>query len=120
MYCAFFVGKGFFMKNTFGTSVSVTLFGESHGAAVGAVIDGLAPGLPVDEDFIAAQLTLRRPSGNISTARRAEDAFRIVSGVFEGRTTGTPQHGHPQRGLPAGTGASRACGFHCLCQIPWF
>ena len=78
------------MKNTFGTSVSITLFGESHGAAVGAVIDGLAPGLPVDEDFIAAQLTLRRPSGNISTARREEDAFRIVSGVFEGRTTGTP------------------------------
>ena len=78
------------MKNTFGTSVSVTLFGESHGPETGAVIDGLAPGLPVDEDFIAAQLTLRRPAGAISTARREKDAFRIVSGLFEGRTTGTP------------------------------
>ena len=78
------------MKNTFGTSVSVTLFGESHGPEIGAVIDCLAPGLPVDEAFIASQLTLRRPAGRISTARQEADAFRIVSGVFEGRTTGTP------------------------------
>lgn len=78
------------MKNTFGHSVSVTLFGESHGAEIGAVIDGLAPGLPVDEAFIAARLSLRRPAGKISTARQEADAFRIVSGVFEGRTTGTP------------------------------
>ena len=78
------------MKNTFGSSVSVTLFGESHGAEIGAVIDGLAPGLPVDEAFIAAQLTLRRPAGKISTARQEADPFRIVSGVFEGKTTGTP------------------------------
>lgn len=78
------------MKNTFGTSITVTLFGESHGPGIGAVIDGLAPGLPVDEAFIASQLTLRRPAGRISTARQEEDAFRIVSGVFEGRTTGTP------------------------------
>ena len=78
------------MKNSFGTSVSVTLFGESHGSEIGAVIDGLAPGLPVDEAFIASQLTLRRPAGRISTGRQEADAFRIVSGVFEGRTTGTP------------------------------
>ena len=78
------------MKNTFGTSVSVTLFGESHGPEIGAVIDGLAPGLPVDEAFIASRLTLRRPAGKISTARQEADAFRIVSGVFEGRTTGAP------------------------------
>ena len=78
------------MKNTFGTSVTVTLFGESHGPEIGAVVDGLAPGLPVDEEFIASRLTLRRPAGRISTARQEEDAFRIVSGVFEGRTTGTP------------------------------
>ena len=78
------------MKNTFGTSVAVTLFGESHGPEIGAVIDGLAPGLPVDEDFIAAQLSFRRPAGKISTSRQETDAFRIVSGVFEGRTTGTP------------------------------
>ena len=78
------------MKNTFGVSVAVTLFGESHGPEIGAVIDGVAPGLPVDEAFIAARLALRRPAGKISTARREADAFRIVSGVFEGRTTGTP------------------------------
>ena len=78
------------MKNTFGTSVAVTIFGESHGEAIGAVLDGLAPGICVDEDFIAAQLTLRRPSGKTGTARREQDPFRIVSGCFEGKTTGTP------------------------------
>ena len=78
------------MKNTLGTSVSVTLFGESHGAKIGAVLDGLAPGIPVDEALIAAQLEKRRPAGAISTARREQDAFEIVSGVFEGMTTGTP------------------------------
>ena len=78
------------MKNTFGSSVSVTLFGESHGAAVGAVLDGIAPGIPVDPAFIAHQLDLRRPYGSISTARREPDEFEILSGVFEGRTTGTP------------------------------
>ncbi|MBQ9412193.1 MAG: chorismate synthase [Oscillospiraceae bacterium] len=78
------------MKNTLGTGVSVTLFGESHGAAIGAVLDGMAPGIPVDEAFIARQLSLRRPCGRISTARAEADRFQIVSGVFEGRTTGTP------------------------------
>lgn len=78
------------MKNTFGSAVSVTIFGESHGAQIGAVVDGLAPGLSIDEDFIRHQLTLRRPSGSISTARQEQDAFQIVSGVYQGRTTGTP------------------------------
>ncbi len=78
------------MKNTFGSALSVTIFGESHGAQIGAVVDGLAPGLLVDEDFIRHQLTLRRPSGSISTARQEQDAFGIVSGVYQGRTTGTP------------------------------
>ncbi|MBE6661406.1 MAG: chorismate synthase [Ruminococcaceae bacterium] len=78
------------MKNTFGNALSVTIFGESHGAAIGAVIDGLAPGLVVDEGFIRHQLSLRRPAGRISTARREADEFQILSGVYEGRTTGTP------------------------------
>ena len=78
------------MKNTFGSSISITLFGESHGQEIGAVLDGIAPGIPVDEDFIRHQLSLRRPAGKISTARVESDPFRIVSGVFEGRTTGTP------------------------------
>ena len=78
------------MKNTFGNSVAVTLFGESHGKAIGAVLDGMAPGIEVDEEFIRFQLELRRPSGEISTARREADPFVIESGVFEGKTTGTP------------------------------
>ena len=79
------------MKNTFGNNLTVTLFGESHGPEIGAVLDGLAPGLPVDEAFIRHQLTLRRPAGDgLSTARAEEDPFRIVSGVLDGRTTGTP------------------------------
>ena len=78
------------MKNSFGSSVTVTLFGESHGAAIGAVLDGIAPGIEVDDDFIAGQMSLRRAVGKISTARQEEDKVHIVSGVFNGRTTGTP------------------------------
>lgn len=78
------------MKNTFGNNFSVTIFGESHGSSIGAVIDGLAPGIPVDEDFIAEVLSRRRPSGAISTARQEPDPFVIESGVFDGHTTGTP------------------------------
>lgn len=78
------------MKNTFGQSVALTLFGESHGAYIGAVLDGLAPGIAVNEQFIAQRLKRRRPSGAISTGRAEEDPFEIVSGVFGGKTTGTP------------------------------
>ena len=56
------------MKNTIGTSVQLTVFGESHGPAVGAVLDGLAPGVPVDEAAIASWLSRRRPSGPTDTA----------------------------------------------------
>ena len=78
------------MKNTFGESVSVTLFGESHGNAVGAVLDGLAPGIPVDEAFIAKQMSLRRSVSSLSTARKEADEVQILSGVYRGLTTGTP------------------------------
>lgn len=78
------------MKNTLGNNVSVTLFGESHGAAIGAVIDGLPAGVKVNEDFISHQLDLRRPFGKISTSRQESDKFEIISGVFNGKTTGTP------------------------------
>lgn len=78
------------MKNTFGNNISVTLFGESHGEAIGAVIDGLPAGIEVNETFIAHQLDLRRPVGKISTPRNESDDFKIFSGVFEGKTTGTP------------------------------
>ena len=75
------------MKNTIGNSVAVTLFGESHGSYIGAVLDGMAPGIYIKEEYIAHMLTLRRPSGRISTTRREKDAFVIVSGVVNGRTT---------------------------------
>ncbi len=78
------------MKNTFGTSVSVTLFGESHGAYIGAVLDGLAPGIPICEESIRQMLLKRRPSGKISTPRQEQDTFSVVSGVVNGKTTGTP------------------------------
>ncbi len=78
------------MKNTFGLSVAVTLFGESHGEYIGAVIDGLAPGIDIDEESIRNMLTLRRPDGRISTPRKEKDEFKIVSGVVQGKSTGTP------------------------------
>jgi len=78
------------MKNTFGSSVAVTVFGESHGSAVGAVLDGLAPGLFVDEDYIRRKMQQRQARGGISTSRKEADEVKILSGVFNGRTTGTP------------------------------
>lgn len=78
------------MKNTIGTSVTVTLFGESHGVAIGAVVDGIAPGIPVNYEYINKKLSQRRPSGKISTSRVEADEYQIVSGVFNGYTTGTP------------------------------
>ena len=78
------------MKNTFGNSVAITLIGESHGEYIGAVLDGLAPGIEIDREYIEHMLTLRRPDGKISTPRKEKDEFRIVSGVINGKTTGTP------------------------------
>lgn len=78
------------MKNTFGNNVAVTLFGESHGNAIGAIIDGLPAGIDVCEEFISHQLDLRRPFGKISTPRQEADKFTIQSGVFNNKTTGTP------------------------------
>ncbi len=78
------------MKNTIGNSLTVTLFGESHGKAIGAVIDGIASGIEVNEEYIASQLLRRRPKDATSTPRQEKDEFSILSGVFEGHTTGTP------------------------------
>lgn len=78
------------MKNTFGQALSVTLFGESHGEAIGAVIDGLTPGIPICEVKIAEYLSKRRPSSAIDTKRAEKDDFKILSGVFNGKSTGTP------------------------------
>lgn len=78
------------MKNSLGENLTVTVFGESHGPYIGVVLDGIAPGILVDSDFINHQLDLRRPSGKISTARVEQDQFVLASGVFNGKTTGTP------------------------------
>ncbi|OPY12511.1 MAG: Chorismate synthase [Syntrophaceae bacterium PtaB.Bin038] len=77
--------------NTFGVHFRVTTFGESHGPALGAVIDGCPPGLDLAEADIQAELDRRAPSGHAaSTPRREEDRVEILSGTFEGKTTGTP------------------------------
>lgn len=78
------------MKNVLGNHITITLFGESHGPQIGVVIDGLTPGLDVDLEFMRSQLELRKPHGRISTQRVESDEPHIVSGVFEGKTTGTP------------------------------
>lgn len=77
--------------NTFGELFRVTTFGESHGPALGAIVDGCPPGIPVDESLIQQQLDRRKPGMNrYTTQRREDDAIKILSGVFEGKTTGTP------------------------------
>jgi len=77
--------------NTFGVLFRVTTFGESHGKALGAVIDGCPPNLDLAEADIQEEVDRRRPGGHAaSTSRNEEDRVEILSGVFEGKTTGTP------------------------------
>ena len=78
------------MKNTIVNCFTLTLFGESHGKAIGCVLDGVPSGIEVDEGFIASQMEKRKGINSISTARREADEVKILSGVFEKRTTGTP------------------------------
>ncbi|NPA84820.1 MAG: chorismate synthase [Crenarchaeota archaeon] len=76
--------------NSFGTLFRVTTWGESHGRALGAVIDGCPAGMPLSEDDLRAELILRRPGRRYTTPRREPDEPQILSGVFSGRTTGMP------------------------------
>lgn len=77
--------------NTFGNIFRLTSFGESHGEAVGGVIDGCPVGLDVDMNFIRIELDRRRPGqSNITTPRKESDTVEFLSGIFEGKTTGTP------------------------------
>ncbi len=77
--------------NTFGHLFRVTTWGESHGPALGATVDGCPPGIPLDEAFLQQWLDKRRPGQNKNTTQRNEpDAVQILSGVFDGQSTGTP------------------------------
>ena len=78
------------MRNTLGHNITLTIFGESHGNAIGAVVDGLPGGIKVSEDNIKAALAKRRPSNNGETSRVEKDEFSLVSGVFNGFTNGEP------------------------------
>ena len=79
------------MRNTFGNLFTLTTFGESHGIAVGGVIDGFPAGIEIDMDFIQSELNRRRPGqSHITTARKEADKVEFLSGVFEGKSTGTP------------------------------
>ena len=77
--------------NTFGKLFTLTTFGESHGVAVGGVVDGMPPGIPIDIDFIQRELARRKPGqSRITTDRKELDQVELLSGVFEGKSTGTP------------------------------
>ena len=81
------------MGNTYGTLFKITTYGESHGRAIGVTIDGCPAGLEIDEGFIQAELERRKPGqSRITTQRKEADTFEILSGVFDGKATGTPIH----------------------------
>lgn len=77
--------------NSFGQLLRLTTFGESHGAAIGGVLDGFPAGVHIDEDFVRAEMQRRRPGqSRITTSRNEQDEVQFLSGIFEGRSTGTP------------------------------
>ena len=77
--------------NSYGTLFRISTFGESHGPAIGVIIDGCPAGLSIDENFIQSELNRRKPGqSKITTQRKEDDTFKILSGVFEGLSTGTP------------------------------
>lgn len=79
------------MRNTFGNIFRLTTFGESHGEAVGGIVDGMIPGLEIDVDYIQSELNRRRPGqSKITTPRNEKDQVQLLSGVFNGKSTGTP------------------------------
>lgn len=79
------------MGNTFGKLFTLTTFGESHGEAIGGVVDGMPAGIEIDVDFIQSELNRRRPGQScITTSRQEGDVVELLSGVFEGRSTGCP------------------------------
>ncbi|MGL4631015.1 MAG: chorismate synthase [Leadbetterella sp.] len=79
------------MSSTYGQIFKISTFGESHGRAIGVIVDGCPPGIDFDEAFIQSELDRRKPGqSKITTQRKEADGFEVMSGVFEGKTTGTP------------------------------
>ena len=79
------------MSATFGTSYKITIFGESHGKAIGVIIDGIPPGLELDMDKVSREMKRRAPGqSTLSTPRKEDDIPEILSGMFDGKTTGAP------------------------------
>jgi chorismate synthase len=79
------------LANTLGTYFKLTTFGESHGKAIGGIIDGIPSGIKIDEDFIQNELIRRKPGqSKITTQRKESDTVQLLSGVFNGKSTGTP------------------------------
>ena len=79
------------MRNVFGNIFTLSTFGESHGEAIGGVVDGMPAGIDIDIDFIQSELNRRRPGqSKITTSRQEADQVEILSGVFEGKSTGCP------------------------------
>ena len=78
------------MQNKFGDNINITIFGESHGEEIGALIEGIEAGIKVDDAFIQELLSKRRPRGLGETQRVEADNYRIISGVFNSYTTGAP------------------------------
>ena len=77
--------------NTYGKIFTVSTFGESHGTAMGCIIDGCPPNIAISETDIQHDLDRRRPGqSDVTTQRKEDDKVKILSGVFEGKTTGTP------------------------------
>ena len=79
------------MRNTFGALLTLTTFGESHGEAIGGIVDGYPAGIEIDLDFIQNELNRRRPGqSSLTTSRQETDSIEFLSGIFEGRSTGSP------------------------------
>ena len=79
------------MSNTLGKIFTFTSFGESHGRGIGGIVDGCPAGIEMDEDYVQKELNRRRPGqSDISTPRKEGDKVDFLSGIFEGKTTGTP------------------------------
>ncbi|GGD93105.1 chorismate synthase [Paenibacillus nasutitermitis] len=77
--------------NSFGEQFRITTFGESHGEAVGVIVDGVTPGIEIDEAYIQVQMDRRKPGqSSVTTPRKEYDTVSILSGIYEGQTTGTP------------------------------